>query len=524
MKAKTIFRLLLLLVLVCSVFSVMAQNMSLANVNKLRSAEYFINEFYVDSIDEGKLVEDAIIGMISELDPHSQYTNAEETKELQEPLEGSFVGVGIQFTMQKDTLYIVQTIVGGPSEKVGLLAGDRIIEINDTIVAGIKMSNSDVMKRLRGVKGTIAKVKVKRAGVKELIEFNIKRDKIPLFSIDAAYMLDDKTGYVKVSRFANDTHKEFLESVTKLKGEGMTQLVVDLSNNGGGYMGTAIDISNEFLNSGENIVYSMGRRSPRYDAIANGRGSLKDLKLAIVVNEYSASASEIFSGAIQDWDRGIIVGRRTFGKGLVQRPYIFDDGSMLRLTIARYYTPSGRSIQKHYENGEKESYSMEVYERMNHGELTSADSTYVMADSLAYKTLKLGRTIYGGGGISPDIFVAVDTTEFSSYNRSLLAKGVLNQYSLSYVDKSRKKLKAKYPTIEEYVNNFTITDEMMAEVVDAATEAEIEENAEELQRSKRLIENSLKALIASDLYDNQAFYRVINLENDLVKAALKAFD
>ncbi|MFI3239686.1 MAG: S41 family peptidase [Bacteroidales bacterium] len=516
------YKLLLLMAVVTSLFTVSAQNQNLTNINKLRTAEYFINEFYVDSIDEGKLVEDAIRGMISELDPHSQYTNAAETKELQEPLEGSFVGVGIQFTMQKDTLYIVQTIVGGPAEKVGLVAGDRIIEVNDTIIAGVQMTNTDIMKRLRGVKGTAANVKVKRAGVKDVIDFKIIRDKIPLYSIDAAYMLDDNIGYIKISRFANDTYSEFMESVKKLKKAGMKQLIIDLTNNGGGYMGTAISISNEFLNRGENIVYTQGNKSPRYDANANGRGALKDIKLAIMVNEYSASASEIVSGAIQDWDRGVIVGRRTFGKGLVQRPYIFDDGSMLRLTTARYYTPSGRSIQKPYEKGGKDDYNKDIYERMNHGELTSADSAQVMADSLAYHTLKLGRKIYGGGGITPDIFVPIDTTEYSDYYRNLFAKSILNQYSISYVDKNRDALKATYPTVDDFIANFTVTDDIIAEVVTMATETEIEPNEEELTKSINRVKSSLKALIASDIYTNEAFYQVLNLDSDIVKAAITA--
>ena len=325
-------------------FTTTAQHSMPQAMQKLLSAEYAISSLYVDSVNEDKLVEDAIKGMLESLDPHSSYTDAKETKELEEPLQGEFSGVGIQFNMNQDTLYVIQTVPGGPSERVGVLAGDRIITVNDTTIAGVKMRNSDIQKRLRGKKGTQVTIKVKRPGVKELITFRITRDNIPLHSIDAQYMLDERTGYLRISRFGAKTHEEMMDALKELKKQGMTQLVMDLSDNGGGYLNAAIDMCNEFLDRGQLMVYTEGDNSPRNEANANGWGEHKDLHMVVMVNQYSASAAEIFAGAMQDWDRAVIVGRRTFGKGLVQRPFKFDDGSMMRLTVARYYTPSGRCI------------------------------------------------------------------------------------------------------------------------------------------------------------------------------------
>ena len=333
--------------------TVSAQRSMPQALQKLLNAEYAISTLYVDTINEDKLVEEAIKGMLESLDPHSSYTDAKETKELEEPLQGEFSGVGIQFNMNKDTLYVIQTVPGGPSERVGVLAGDRIIYVNDTIIAGVKMKNSDIQKRLRGKKGTNVTIKVKRPGVKELITFRITRDNIPLHSIDAQYMLDERTGYLRISRFGAKTHEEMMDALEELKKQGMTQLVMDLSDNGGGYLNAAIDMCNEFLDRGQLMVYTEGDNSPRNEANANGWGEHKDLHMVVMVNQYSASAAEIFAGAMQDWDRAVIVGRRTFGKGLVQRPFKFEDGSMMRLTVARYYTPSGRCIQKPYSRGDK---------------------------------------------------------------------------------------------------------------------------------------------------------------------------
>ena len=426
-------------------------------MRKLSLADFAITNLYVDEVDENKLVEDAIRGMLDKLDPHSTYTTAEETREMNEPLQGNFSGVGIQFNMNKDTLYVIQTIVGGPSEKVGILAGDRIIAVNDTTIAGVKMKNTDIMKRLRGESGTVVRVTVLRKGVKEPIEFRIVRDKIPIYSIDASYMADKETGYIRVSRFAVTTDKEFSD-VIKEKG-----------------------------------------------------------KLVLLVDESSASASEILSGAIQDWDRGIIVGRRTFGKGLVQRPIPFPDGSMIRLTVARYYTPSGRSIQKPYDKGH-EAYERELLDRFNHGELIYTDSIH-FPDSLQFQTLKSKRTVYGGGGIMPDIFIPLDTTIYTDFHRDLLAKGVLNQYPVNYLDSHRKELMNKYKKVDQFVEEFAVTDDMLAELLKMGETEKVKYNEEQYRKSKGLIALQIKALIARDMFDTAAYFRVMNPRNpSFVKA------
>ena len=381
------------------------------SMQKLLNAQYAINNFYVDTVNEDKLIEEAIKGMLESLDPHSTYTDPKETKELEEPLQGEFSGIGIQFNMKQDTLYVIQTIVGGPSEKVGILAGDRIVIVNDTVIAGVKMKNSDIQKRLRGKKGTKVTVQVKRGNNPELITFRITRDNIPLYSVDASYMIDEKTGYIQISRFGAKTHEEMVDAIEKLSNQGMKQLIIDLGDNGGGYLNAAVDMCNEFLTRRQLIVYTKGDKSPRQDANADGFGNYKDLKLVVIVDQYSASASEIFSGAMQDWDRAVIVGRRTYGKGLVQRPFRFEDGSMMRLTVARYYTPSGRCIQKPYTKGSKKQYEEDLLDRSKEGEYYHLDSIQ-FNDSLTYKTLKNERTIYGGGGIMPDVFVPLVLTFF----------------------------------------------------------------------------------------------------------------
>lgn len=500
-------------------YTLTAQNMNL-NTEKLNMAEYAIRGYYVDSVSEAKLVEDAITGMLDKLDPHSTYSNAEETKELNEPLQGNFGGVGIQFNMKEDTLYVIQTVAGGPSEKLGIIAGDRIVEVNDTVIAGVKMKSSDIMKRLRGPKGTKVNVKVKRRGVPELIDFRITRDNIPLYSIDASYMLDGKTGYIRISRFASDTHTEFIKAVKKLKDKGMEQLIIDLSDNGGGYLQAAVEMANEFLNKGENIVFTEGRNSPRYNANALGNGSLKKEKVVVMVNQYSASASEILAGALQDWDRGVIVGRRTFGKGLVQRPFPFRDGSMIRLTVARYYTPSGRCIQKPYDEGDRKAYEKDILNRFNKGEFMNADSVH-FSDSLKYVTLKNKRNIYGGGGIMPDVFVPLDTTEYTDYYRDIVAKGVLNQFVIDYVDKNRQELKSKYKDVEAFDKGFTVDNTLLEDLKRQAEKEKIKFDEKHYSKSKNLISLIVKALIARDLYDTEAYFRIINHKNDMLKKALE---
>lgn len=495
-------------------------------LKKLMNAEFAISQFYVDSVNEDKLVEDAIKGMLEQLDPHSSYSTPEETRELEEPLEGEFSGIGIQFNMQQDTLYVIQTIVGGPAERVGMLAGDRIVQVEDTVIAGMKMRNTRIMKMLRGKKGSKVNVMVKRRGTAELIPFRITRDDIPLYSIDATYMADRNTGYVKVSRFGKKTDDEFNKALSELLDKGMTQLIIDLTNNGGGYLQTAVELANTFLERGNGIVYTQGNNSSRYDAKANGRGKLADdkFKVVVMVDQYSASASEILAGALQDWDRAVIVGRRTFGKGLVQRPFRFEDGSMIRLTVARYYTPSGRCIQKPYTAGDREGYEKDIYNRFLDGELANADSIH-LPDSLKYSTLKSGRVIYGGGGIMPDVFVPLDTTEFSDYYRDLVARGTINQYVIDYVDKHRKELSARYATVVDYDRSFVVDSTMLHDLKLSGMRDSIEFDSVQYVRSKALIADVVKALIARDVYaDVSAYNMVINHRDPIFKEALRVIN
>lgn len=481
---------------------------------KLRWAERAISEFYVDTVDEEKLVETAINAMLEKLDPHSRYTNAEETRQMTEPLQGNFSGVGIQFNMQKDTLYVIQTVAGGPSEKAGILAGDRIIAVNDTSIAGVKMRNTDIMKRIRGPKGTKVKLQVIRRQVAEPIDFVITRDDIPINSLDAAYMADATTGYIRLSRFGSSTDKEMSEAVAKLRKQGMKQLILDLCDNGGGYLETAIEVCNHFLERGDLIVYTEGLSVPRQDSRANGWGDLKDIDLVVMVNQYSASASEIVSGALQDHDRAVVVGRRTFGKGLVQRPFPFPDGSLIRLTVARYYTPAGRCIQKPYDD-----YEHELLNRYKHGEFYSADSIH-FADSLKVYTLRNRRVIYGGGGVMPDVFVPFDTTQYTDFYRDLTARGTLHQNAVAYVDAHRKEIKATYPTSDDFIERFTVTDDILDNLLAEAQRDSIKFDSAQYELSRELIADVFKAIVARDIYADSDYFRVVNRRNPMLVEAL----
>ena len=493
-------------------------------MQKLLNAQYAIANFYVDTVNNDKLVEEAIKGMLESLDPHSTYTDAKETKDLEEPLQGEFSGIGIQFNMKQDTLYVIQTIVGGPSEKVGIIAGDRIITVNDTTIAGVKMKNSDIMKRLRGKKGTKVTVQVKRGSNPELITFRITRDKIPLYSVEASYMLDTKTGYILISRFGAKTHEEMVEAIKKLEKQGMKQLIIDLGNNGGGYLNAVIDMCNEFLQRSQLIVYTQGNSSPRQEADADGFGHYKDLKLVVIVDQFSASASEIFAGAMQDWDRAVVVGRRSYGKGLVQRPFKFDDGSMMRLTVARYYTPSGRCIQKPYTKGDKKQYEEELVDRYKEGEYYHLDSIQ-FNDSLVYTTLKNRRTIYGGGGIMPDVFVPVDTSENSKYYRDLMAKGIINQYAVDYVDKHRAEIKSTYKDLNDFDKRFALTDDNLRDFIAMGEKDSVKYDEKQYNTSKRLLRTVLKGLIARDVYaDPGAYTIIVNHNNKDVQEALRVIN
>lgn len=487
--------------------------------SKLSYAVYAIENLYVDNLDQNKLVEDAIVALLAKLDPHSDYMTAKEAKELNEPLQGNFDGIGIQFNMLKDTLFVIQTIAGGPSEKVGIMAGDRIVSVNDTTIAGVKMTNTDIMKRLRGKKGTIVSVKVLRKGVNDMIDFKIVRDKIPIYSLDASYMINKETGYIKLNRFASTSHEEFLTAFKKLQALGMKNLIFDLQGNGGGYMSAATDIADEFLGAKQLIVYTEGAHQEKQTSNATSKGDFEKGNLVVLVDEGSASASEIVAGAIQDWDRGVIVGRRTFGKGLVQRPIPFPDGSMMRLTIARYYTPAGRSIQKPYDEGE-EQYQKDLINRFNHGEMTNADSIH-FPDSLKFKTLVYGRTVYGGGGIMPDYFVPMDTTRYTDFHRNLIAKGALNRFVINYFENNRVELKHKYPTFDKFENEFIVTEDMLRNMLDIAEDEKVKYDEEQYLKSRSLIEVQIRALIARDLFDQNEYYRIINSQNESLKKAVE---
>lgn len=500
-----------------------AQNNKLLNSpsRKLQLAEFAIANLYVDEVNEDKLVEDAIVSMLKELDPHSLYSNPEEVKALNEPLQGNFDGIGIQFNMATDTLFVIQPVSGGPSEKVGILAGDRIIEVNDTVIAGVKMSTENIMRRLRGKRGTKVNVKVQRRGVSGLLPFTITRDKIPVYSLDASYMVNKHIGYIRVNRFAATTGKEFEEALHRLQKAGMKDLILDLQGNGGGYLNAAIELANQFLGKNELIVYTEGRRNPRAEFEAEGSGDFLQGRLIVLVDEYSASASEIVTGAIQDWDRGLVVGRRSFGKGLVQRPVDLPDGSMIRLTVARYYTPSGRCIQKPYENIEE--YNRDLIDRYNRGEMLSADSIH-FPDSLKYKTLRLGRTIYGGGGIMPDYFVPVDTTMYTDYYLALRDKGAIVQQNLKLVDAHRTEWLKQYKDFRHFEKEFEITPVMLDDLKALGKSLGAVYKEDEYQLALPLIKAQLKALIARDLWDMDEYFQIINRMSDTVNKAVELLE
>lgn len=480
-----------------------------------------VTELYVDTVNADKLAEDGIRGMLKELDPHSSYTTAKETKSLTEPLEGSFEGVGIQFNISQDTLLVIQTVANGPSEKVGILAGDRIVKVDTAVIAGVKMGRDEIMRRLRGKKGSVVNLGVVRRGISDTLTFAVTRDKIPLKTVDASYMIRPNTGYIKIGSFGANTYQEFMACVDSLKRHGMQDLIIDLQENGGGYLQSAVRIANEFLQKNDLIVYTEGRTNPRQEFRADGKGRLLDGKVMVLVNEYSASAAEILSGAIQDQDRGQIIGRRSFGKGLVQRPIEYPDGSMLRITVAHYYTPSGRCIQKPYEKGDQKDYEQDIENRFKHGELYSRDSIH-FADSLKFQTLRLHKTVYGGGGIMPDFFVPLDTTQYTAYHRQLAAKGIIINQTLRYVDQNRKKLHKLYKTFDKFESEFIVPDELLQAVYSEGEKEKVKlKDEDERRSSEHMIKTQLKALIARDIWDMSEYYKIMNEESHVVKKAVE---
>ena len=490
-------------------------------LRKLNLAEMAINNLYVDTVNTEKLVEDAIKGMLQGLDPHSTYATAKEVKAMNEPLQGNFDGIGVQFNMVEDTLIVIQPVVNGPSEKVGILAGDRIVNVNDTAIAGVKMSKEEIMKRLRGPRGTKVKLGIVRRGVKNMLYFTVKRDKIPVHSIDAVYMIRPGVGYIRIGNFGANTYKEFMDGVEKLKAQGMRDLILDLEDNGGGYLQAAVKIANEFLQSGDLIVYTEGRRQKRMDYKADGSGKLLTGKVIVLVNELTASAAEIVSGAIQDQDRGTIVGRRSFGKGLVQRPVDLPDGSMIRLTIAHYYTPAGRCIQKPYKKGELKEYEMDFENRLKHGELTNRDSIH-FDDSLKCYTLRRHRTVYGGGGIMPDEFVPLDTMQYTRFHRQLSAKSIIITANLRYIDNNRKLLKKNYPDFESFNRQFEVPQSLIDQIIAEAEKQKVKpKDDEELRRTLPYLRLQLKSLIARDLWEMNEYYQIMNTQNPIVQKALE---
>lgn len=478
-----------------------------------------IDGFYVDSANVDELTEKAIVHMLSELDPHSVYVSKEEVDKMNEPLVGNFEGIGISFNIFKDTLLITTIIPGGPSEKVGLRAGDRILQVDGKNIAGTGMKNSDVVNLIRGEKGTTVAITVLRRNAGELLDFSIVRDKIPIHSLDASFMLDNETGYIRLNKFSATTTDEFTAAMSDLKGQNLKNLILDLRGNGGGYLKTAVEIADQFLENNRVIVYTEGLHDSKKEYKASAKGIFNNGNLIILVDEASASASEIVSGAVQDWDRGLIIGRRSFGKGLVQKPYFLTDGSMVRLTTAHYYTPSGRNIQKPYDNG-VESYKRDYLDRLSTGQLFSADSI-TLADSLKFKTLVNGRNVYAGGGVMPDIFIPMDTSVHYQYFNRLRRNNIVYNYVLDYVDHHRSDIKQQYPVFSKFDENFQVSNEMIEEIVAQGEEEGIKKDEKSLSFTLNTIKREIKALIARDVYTSNDFYKIFYRDDEAILKAME---
>ena len=494
------------------------QSKAQMNAQKLATTLYLIENYYVDTANTDKVTEDAIIAALKELDPHSAYISKKDVEKANEPLVGSFEGIGVTFQLIRDTITVISPTAGGPSEKVGIMAGDQFIKVDGEDAFGKKVDNEYVQKHLRGKKGSKVTVSVKRGNDPELIDFEIIRDKIPLNSINAAYMLDNHIGYIKLDRFAQESAQEFKEAFAKLQAQGMESLIFDLRGNTGGYLNTAIELVDQFIDEDKLIVFTEGIHSPRQEWRSSKDGLYTSGKLVILIDEGSASASEILSGAIQDHDRGIVIGRRSFGKGLVQRPFNLPDGAVIRLTTSRYHTPSGRCIQRPYEKG-VEDYAKEMTKRLEHGEYYHADSIH-FPDSLKYKTVG-GRTVYGGGGIMPDLFIPVDTAYNSKLYTNLVRKGALNRFTTDYGLKHRDDIKNQYGDFDNFNKNFTVGQDLVDGLKAAAKEAKVEWNDEQFARSEKFLRLQMKALIARNVWETQQYYQVMASEDAGVKKALE---
>jgi len=508
-------------------------------VYKFNRVMDLISMFYVDTIQENKLVEKAIISVLKDLDPHSIYVSKEDVDDMNEPLIGSFDGIGITYNLLHDTVYVLSTHQGGPSHRIGIKAGDRIVSIENENIAGIGISSEMVKSRLEGKKGSAVNLNIKRNGINGNLPFSITREPIPILSIDAAYQVNDETGYIKLNKFSATTIDEFNLIAKKLRKEGVDNIILDLRDNGGGYLKTAIDLTDQFLDEKRLIVYTQGVSSPKSEYFSTSKGLFKDCRLVVLIDEGTASASEIFSGAIQDWDEGILIGRRSYGKGLVQRPFHLMDGSLIRLTIARYYTPTGRLIQKPYNEG-YETYSNDLLSRMKHGELYSSDSIH-FSDSLKYMTLSEKRLVYGGGGIMPDIFIPIDTTSFPQFYQKIIKNGKLFDFVLSYIDQNRNKLTKDYSSFEAFKNSYQINDDFLQSLVKFSILENIQDKlsseemlAVEINKSfeipnsikifnldNPIVKNNLKALIARDLYGYKEYFEVLNMTDDVFLKAVE---
>jgi carboxyl-terminal processing protease len=488
--------------------------LGLSKANKLTTILQLIEDGYVDSVNMDEIIEEIIPEILDNLDPHTAYIPARYMQSVHEEMQGNFSGIGVQFSVQDDTVRVIEVISGGPSSKVGILQGDRILRVNDSIIAGVNVRNQTVLNLLRGEKDTKVLVGVLRKGYKNELEFEITRDDIPLFSIGIAYMIDDKTGFIKISRFSEKTYGEFMQGMYKLENSGAEKVIIDLRQNPGGSLGSVLQIVDEFLKKGEPILYTEGLNSRRKTYNASGKNTWKDMNIYILIDEFSASASEIFAGALQDNDRGLIIGRRSFGKGLVQEQIPLVDGSALRLTVARFYTPSGRCIQKSYDDG-NEDYLNDLYSRFDHKEQLEADSIH-FNDSLKYYT-KAGRTVYGGGGIMPDIFVPLDTSANSEYYNRIFRKGLIYSFAYAWTDSHRAKLAgfSSWKDLDEYLDNREIFDEF----INYVEEKGILKDPEGIDKSDYLITTQLKAYIARNIMGEEGFYPIIKrVDNTLLKA------